>query len=438
MCIIIHRTPRATLTRDIYEKCFQNNEDGMGFVLKDPEANQLIVKKGLFDLDDFLDAIEPYHGQEMLIHFRAASPGMAINPDQCHPFDFTSKDPWVKEDGKPLFEFAVCHNGKLSYVNTKERSDTDCFTREVLSPWAARDPWFLDNPPGLSYSPTEFVLREMIGVGNKLAFMRLNAETGELKTYILNKKKGETAYGCWFSNDYYRLNRVSHKHYGEYYGGYQGDSEYRKEQEEIDRIEKQIRMERPLNYISPWAIDDEGFEWDHVSQDWVNKTTGVHMKNRLGRYMPERVEAKKRYEVIKAQQEEEAEERIARADVNAKAELNHLDRSEKKRLFRLAVQWCKDEFPDKMLKEMDGVSKLHILRSDVKAYIANVATAGVIEVDEWILKQSTPLSELRKARGGENEESPPLGPETFSSLQEEAQSKLDEWTARQAAYKEEY
>jgi len=145
-----------------------------------------VVEKGFFNLNNFIKAVKAKEQYAMIVHCRVASKG-EIGMANCHPFQFDCTD-------HPEFSFVVAHNGTLPWRSTKEKSDTRCFTEDILAVHLNRDPWFLDDWIGMMF------LERLIGLNNKLVIMRYDSEKNEYTTYIVNKKEGNESHGCWFSN----------------------------------------------------------------------------------------------------------------------------------------------------------------------------------------------------------------------------------------------
>lgn len=191
MCLIIVKPAGVSIDEENYFAGFDWNDNGAGFCYI--EDDKLVVDKGYMKFKKFMKAVRDKESLELVIHFRRASPGMVINEQNCHPFEFKSKT-------FPNFSFAMVHNGRLDYHFTHGKSDTRCFAEEVLFPHLDRDPWFLDDEPG------RFILKQAInkmGI-NKMVVMRWDAEAKKSEVYIINPEAGIKDLKCWFSNDSYK------------------------------------------------------------------------------------------------------------------------------------------------------------------------------------------------------------------------------------------
>ncbi len=193
MCLAIHKIKGVVLDVSFYENGFKRNDHGGGFAYVGQNKKgqeELIVRKGFMNLQAMLAELLPLEKEhEMLIHFRKSSCG-GIAPDMCHPFAFESTQ-------FPQYSFAMIHNGTLGYPSTLKKSDTYCFTEDLLFPHLDRDPYFFDSASGM------WMMEEIIGSNNKFVIMRYDSEDKETKVYVVNRKQGVELKGCWFSNSSY-------------------------------------------------------------------------------------------------------------------------------------------------------------------------------------------------------------------------------------------
>lgn len=185
MCIVIHKPANKKIRRHTYEESYRNNPHGAGFAyVKD---NQLVIEKGFFKLRETVDKLMEHDNDEMIVHFRVASPGMVINEENCHPFRVDSKS-------FPHVSFAIVHNGRLPWKNTATHSDTHQFVNQFLKGILDHNPFFFDH---WQYCD---MLADYIGAGNKIAVMRHDSKSKTTNVYIINEDKGTKMKGCWFSN----------------------------------------------------------------------------------------------------------------------------------------------------------------------------------------------------------------------------------------------
>jgi predicted glutamine amidotransferase len=181
MCIIINKPAGVTLSDEIIGNCFDSNPDGAGFAFAD--NGTVVISKGYFELGDLLNALETVMDRHLVIHFRIATHG-TVNEFNCHPWSV------VTESGR---QFAVAHNGVLSWRSTKEESDTCCYVNDVIAPALGDDPDFLFKTHGFG------LIERDIGSGNKMVALRDDG-----KFVIINEDAGITDMGCWFSNHSYK------------------------------------------------------------------------------------------------------------------------------------------------------------------------------------------------------------------------------------------
>jgi predicted glutamine amidotransferase len=192
MCIIALRPKGKVISDETIAECFRSHPHGAGFAYVDEEKNRLIIKKGFFNLEGLAAAIKEQGDRELLIHFRTASKGMAVNEASTHPFSVCSN---VDQETKiPKYEFAVAHNGTLNWRSTNKHSDTSCFVDDLLDPILNRDPWFFDN------DATSIIMERAIGIRNKMVVMKYDTEKNKTTVAILNEKEGNWEKGVWYSN----------------------------------------------------------------------------------------------------------------------------------------------------------------------------------------------------------------------------------------------
>ena len=183
-CIIIHKPEGIKLDEIVYRNSFNRNDHGAGMCFVD--NNKLVIIKGMNTVDEMLYEVKKHEEKELLIHYRLMSKGK-ISDENCHPF-------FIPGANFPKYEFAVMHNGTLNHRSTIDKSDTNCFVEDVLSPMLDRDPYFFDHQIGM------LMMQSFITSQNKFAIMRHNSKDKESDVYIVNRKEGIMYNGCWFSN----------------------------------------------------------------------------------------------------------------------------------------------------------------------------------------------------------------------------------------------
>ena len=415
MCIAISKTAKAVLSKELLTIAYDQNSDGAGLAFV--QNGQLVVKKGFMTLDAFLKAYEKYKDcGDMLIHCRVASVGMKVCAAQCHPFQWDTLGSWdiqEKEDykGKPRarFQFAAIHNGRLSYRSTAKQSDTSCFVEDVLEPLLGRDPSFLDGPAGY------FLLEQYLGEKNKLLIMRYDAQYNKIKTYILNKKLGHEAHGCWFSN--YSYIRVIRQPWEDDYGysmggrgGYYGRGEMMGEHQHHGAY-------RPTGTGQDENHPDaEGWYWKsrvgEVPGCYVHKPTGItaadfqerNVKQAEFSAIARRLRAKEdaqklaqsiledkaaeRREMASQGSEASAEEGIGGATESPKNDdppylLLHLKEADRQRYRTTALFWARVAIQTNDISINDAIE---MLRDEVKALMPHLGTYQ--ELDNWVLERT--------------------------------------------------
>lgn len=333
MCIIIAKPAGIKLDRELYEQCFLRNGDGGGISYSD--GHQLIVDKGFFNFDSMYEAIKENEQREMLIHFRIQTHG-TVSIDNCHPF-------YTASTLVPRYEFAIAHNGTLSWPASNGKSDTHCFVEAVLGPHLNRDPYFLEHAPG------RYLLGSSIGTRNKIAVMRYDKDENKTETFIVNSAEGHKEHGCWFSNYSYVIYKPqTNWNNGSDYGQTFDYKEF-EEEDPVTKIKRTV--------------------WKKV----FKKPNGphVHQTNLPG---------------------------LAKADrpifASGDYTLNYLSKKQKKRYRQLASDYCKTFFP-----ELNGFSEnnhIHWLREGVRDEVPSAREiASLKELDMWIIRQADDYSDSK-------------------------------------------
>lgn len=158
------------------------------------ESGKLIIHKGYFNLEEFLEAYEPHKSKQTVLHFRIKTHGL-INAENCHPYSIDNN-------------LAFVHNGIIHGVDhtpDDTKSDTWHFNENYLKPLRAKDKSFFKEPA------QKKLIEKFLG-GSKLIF--LNSK-GEYEIY--NENLGNWNSGCWFSNYSWKPSRL--------YGGYNYEDE---------------------------------------------------------------------------------------------------------------------------------------------------------------------------------------------------------------------
>lgn len=398
MCIIIHRPKGVVLSKAIYEECFWRNEDGAGFVYA--KADGLHVVKGLMKFEEFYEALLPFEKEELVIHFRNASPGMKVSPEMTHPFGADSGGTFDTDDGKAQYTFQIVHNGKLPWRDTKVESDTYLFVKELLGPHLNRDPYFLDDSGGRCF------LGMAAGFENKFCVMRWDAVEKKSKVYIVNPeggygdKKAHFALGCWFSNNSYLKSTRPIVYTGRGWGGIDGfyGSEFDTEGVNVIGAGSAASSARTFR-DKDWTDtgfgkpDDNGWYWSYDRDCWRNKTTGTCAETLKTR--PERPQYIIDREKNAAARNTGAAHSPAGDDEVQVPESSYLTKKEKKRLLKLAEDFC---YAHGMTEEEMGyLPQSHMfsyLRIQVSEFFEETHTMDKKSTDHWILKNLTKVEKL--------------------------------------------
>lgn len=379
MCVIIHRPLNVKLDKQIYENCFDNNDDGAGFCLVDD--GQLIVSKGFMNFEEFYDALRQYDGYEAIIHFRIASPGMAVTKEMCHPFvcdTGENTDHQVDDNGKlvPGFQFAIAHNGRLPWRSNNLESDTHCFVKDVLGPHLAHDPHFLEVPSGFT------LLEGLVTDRNKLAIMRYDLAKDEVTSYIVNEKAGHNIHGCWFSN-YSYIARFDDVEYGEmwpHYAQHRRTFHYPPTTYEIEAFTKP---------------DKDGWAWSYEMDGWYQASTKKLVFTLAGRVTPTwaiKDEWKRRKRARDEQIIRDIEEQTStvKAVVSSfsteffRKELGHMSKNDRALLCPIAIAWLKHSKPNDAL---NIVAAIRCLRDDVRRIYTYLKKDS--EIYDWVIINKT-------------------------------------------------
>lgn len=180
MCIAILKLKDGTITDEELRTSFRRNNDGGGVAYT--VNNELIVKKGIFGEDEFVQTVreaEQVADNNMLIHCRIGTSG-GRNTHNCHPH-------LIRDN------ICVIHNGIIYKYNNKEKenSDTVIYARDILSKLSDDD--LLTNPT------IQYLIESDIGTGNKFVIMD---NLGRYK--IFNENSGHWKNNVWFSNETYK------------------------------------------------------------------------------------------------------------------------------------------------------------------------------------------------------------------------------------------
>lgn len=180
MCIAILSPKGTSITAQQFKNCWDNNNNGAGFMYNDSD-NKLHVVKEMDSYDriykKYTNLLSKFPDATFVLHFRISTHGV-INKSNCHPFKVTN-------------ELGFVHNGVIRAVDKDERySDTNVFNRQILRKIPGMGVEFMSNP-AINTLFGEFIAH------SKLIFMNNFGETT-----ITNEHKGDWEEdGIWYSND---------------------------------------------------------------------------------------------------------------------------------------------------------------------------------------------------------------------------------------------
>ena len=214
MCIIVIKEKGVDLPKDyIFENCFENNDDGAGFMYN--KNGEVIIQKGYMSykafkkaLDKALKKIDDVKNTAMVFHFRISTQG-GTNPQNCHPFPLSSDEndlqaTYIKT---PL---GVAHNGiisltsngyssyyyggKVTKLKDDHLSDTQIFIRDYLS-------LIFDLNPNFYWENAGLELVEML-IDSKMCFLDGGGNVETVGAFIEEK-------GILYSNSTYSYKKAA-------------------------------------------------------------------------------------------------------------------------------------------------------------------------------------------------------------------------------------
>jgi len=178
MCIAILKPRGEVIKKSTLKTCFENNDDGAGYMFVKNGALQFV--KGFFTFKNFWNSyvknVVKNGNPISAIHFRITTHGKT-NAENCHPFKISNS-------------LGFIHNGVINFVKPdKKKSDTSMFNEHILK-----------------RLPDDFIrngaicdlIEESIG-SSKLVFLN---DRGEY--LISNEELGKWQDNVWYSNDSYQ------------------------------------------------------------------------------------------------------------------------------------------------------------------------------------------------------------------------------------------
>jgi predicted glutamine amidotransferase len=385
MCIIIAR-PFAGVVEDSWlVNSRLHHEDGVGICYV--ADGQMVVRKGLWDIETVRREVALAGDNDFLLHFRNASPGMTINDDNCHPFSFTC---WPdKREGSEVeedrFQFAVVHNGKIAWPNSKDYSDTYHYVKELLMPLLSELPWMIDTEWGMNVLAR--CLNQQGNDSNKMAIMRLDRFTGDYDTCIINRKAGSEKGLFWFSNytfnyspraftdfehdeaaNYYRSRRAHH---------HGPPTATHVHQPPLALLAGGNAMDRISELAKP---DVHGWIWSFHDNCWKNIHTGTLADKLMNRQRP--------FPLRNDEPDKDKDDDMP-APKSRRVVLKHLSDYDQNKLLseaRTLLEWC--NIPAKDFKALGWERRLSLLRTHyIKLQSPNLDGASMEDVDVDIIKE---------------------------------------------------
>lgn len=138
MCIIAYKPIKEKIpTRDRLKTCFNNNDDGAGYMFA--FNNCVMIRKGFKTFDDFYKQLKDdakrydLKNKALVLHFRIATSG-GLDANKTHPFVLTNKSKLINKYNGDVIKCAagVVHNGVLNNYVYGGHSDTQNFIKDFL------------------------------------------------------------------------------------------------------------------------------------------------------------------------------------------------------------------------------------------------------------------------------------------------------------------
>jgi len=175
MCIAIYKPAGKHLTRRTLKNCWDNNNDGGGFMYV--EEGRIIIRK---EMDNFRDFWKKYQqaapdSRRVVLHFRISTSGK-IDKRNCHPHRVSPR-------------LAFVHNGIINIKEIDGLSDTVTFGKQVLGLL----------PEGFQYCTAH---RYLISV--TIGYSKLIIMNSSNQVTIINETQGSWDDEIWFSNGTYK------------------------------------------------------------------------------------------------------------------------------------------------------------------------------------------------------------------------------------------
>lgn len=180
MSLIINKPRGSIIEKEIFEKCFKGNSDGIGFAYC--LNNQIHIRKVFKTLDNFYKEYLPIEDNECLINF--AEKDYPISTKRfCGPFKLDDNHVLVH-----VGDFCTTEN-----LGNKEESQTANLVNFIKTFW---------NPKFFGKFYLKWMIEENLSSDNVIVIMN---NCGETQTF--NKFKGVEFKNVWFSESPYKYSR---------------------------------------------------------------------------------------------------------------------------------------------------------------------------------------------------------------------------------------
>ena len=194
MCIAILKPAGVALPeKRIFEASESNNSHGAGYAIFNPKKKELIIKKPFFAFNNFYNSLlseENLYESVLMAHFRIATSGLK-DENNTHPHYIRLKNG----------EVAFAHNGVVSGVGNKDKSDT-VFLADFIR--------------GRDFEDYQKFL-ELVAINSQSKFVFIG-EMFENGFKIMNESLGAYNDGVWYSNKSYQKEKTySYGNWQRYY-----------------------------------------------------------------------------------------------------------------------------------------------------------------------------------------------------------------------------
>lgn len=199
MCIIVYKPTTAKMpSKRTLQKCWNNNQDGAGYMF--PSNNNVVIKKGFMRFKDFYTNLQndlKRYGEftPFVMHFRIQTQG-GVCAQNTHPFPLSSNMSDLQRL-RVKTNIGIAHNGVIDlttnyYTKTITYSDTMKFITDYLT--------LIIHDKNYYKEQDKLTLIERL-IDSKMAIMDGDGHTELIGVFIEDN-------GCYYSNNYYKDNRV--------------------------------------------------------------------------------------------------------------------------------------------------------------------------------------------------------------------------------------